>query len=133
MHAYDLDTPALLLNLDAMERNVARMAATFRDANVGWRPHTKAIKVPELAHKLIAAGAHGVDGVDGPIGLAVKVEDGNGTILTAVVTELVHQLGIGTASQRAQLDIFRAPPIRNTVGLDVGHIEVRIPLARQAT
>ena len=60
MHAYDLDTPALLLNLDAMERNVARMAATFRDAGVGWRPHTKAIKVPELAHKLIAAGAHGV-------------------------------------------------------------------------
>jgi L-asparaginase II len=81
----------------------------------------------------VRAGAHGVDGVDGPIGLAVKVEDGNGTILTAVVTELVHQLGIGTASQRAQLDIFRAPPIRNTVGLDVGHIEVRIPLARQAT
>ena len=60
MHAHDLDTPALLLNLDAMERNIARMAATFRDAGVGWRPHTKAIKVPELAHKLLAAGAHGV-------------------------------------------------------------------------
>src|SRR5437868_15332572 len=60
MHAYDLDTPALLLNLDALERNIARMAATFREAGVGWRPHTKAIKVPELAHKLLAAGAHGV-------------------------------------------------------------------------
>jgi D-serine deaminase-like pyridoxal phosphate-dependent protein len=56
----DLDTPALVLDLEAMERNVARMAGTFRAAGVGWRPHTKAIKVPALAHKLIAAGALGV-------------------------------------------------------------------------
>src|SRR5207253_956850 len=56
----DLDTPALLLDLDAMERNIARMAQTFRAAGVAWRPHTKAIKVPALAHKLIEAGAHGI-------------------------------------------------------------------------
>ncbi|RDU96088.1 asparaginase [Trinickia dinghuensis] len=81
----------------------------------------------------VRAGAHGVDGIDGPLGLAVKMEDGNGAILTAVVTELLHDLGIGTASQRAQLDKFRAPTIRNTVGLEVGRMEVRVPLARQAT
>ena len=56
----DLDTPSLLLDLDVMERNIARMAATFREAGIGWRPHTKAIKVPALAHKLLAAGAIGV-------------------------------------------------------------------------
>ena len=56
----DLDTPALLLDLAVMERNIARMAATFREAGIGWRPHTKAIKVPALAHKLLAAGAFGV-------------------------------------------------------------------------
>ena len=56
----DLDTPALLLDLDVMERNIARMAATCREAGIGWRPHTKAIKVPALAHKLLAAGAFGV-------------------------------------------------------------------------
>ena len=56
----ELDTPALVLDLDVMERNVARMASTFRAAGVGWRPHTKAIKVPALAHKLLAAGALGV-------------------------------------------------------------------------
>jgi D-serine deaminase-like pyridoxal phosphate-dependent protein len=55
-----LDTPALLLDLDAFDRNVARMASTFKKAGVGWRPHTKGIKVPALAHRLIAAGAHGV-------------------------------------------------------------------------
>jgi D-serine deaminase-like pyridoxal phosphate-dependent protein len=57
---WDLDTPALVLDLGAMERNVERMSSTFRAAGVGWRPHTKAIKVPLIAQKLIAAGAHGV-------------------------------------------------------------------------
>jgi D-serine deaminase-like pyridoxal phosphate-dependent protein len=57
---FDLDTPALLLDLAVMERNIARMAETFGAVGVGWRPHTKAIKVPALAHKLLAAGAHGV-------------------------------------------------------------------------
>jgi D-serine deaminase-like pyridoxal phosphate-dependent protein len=56
----DLDTPALLVDRDAMERNIARMAETFRRARVGWRPHTKGIKVPALAHMLLAAGAHGI-------------------------------------------------------------------------
>ena len=56
----DLDTPALVVDLDVMERNIARMARTFREAGVGWRPHTKAIKVPLLAHKLLDAGALGV-------------------------------------------------------------------------
>ncbi len=56
----ELDTPALVLDLDAFDRNVARMAATFKAAGVGWRPHTKGIKVPALAHRLLAAGAFGV-------------------------------------------------------------------------
>jgi D-serine deaminase-like pyridoxal phosphate-dependent protein len=55
-----LDTPALIVDLDVFDRNVARMAATFRQAGIGWRPHTKGVKVPALAHRLLAAGAHGV-------------------------------------------------------------------------
>jgi len=57
---WDLDTPALVLDLAAMERNIERMSAVFRQAGVGWRPHTKAIKMPALAHKLLRAGALGV-------------------------------------------------------------------------
>jgi D-serine deaminase-like pyridoxal phosphate-dependent protein len=55
-----LDTPALVVNLDALERNIARMADTFKRAGVAWRPHTKGQKVPALAHRLLRAGAHGV-------------------------------------------------------------------------
>ncbi len=56
-----LDTPALLVNLDVMDGNIERMAGTIlREAGVGWRPHTKGMKSPALAHKLLQAGAHGV-------------------------------------------------------------------------
>jgi D-serine deaminase-like pyridoxal phosphate-dependent protein len=55
-----LDTPALLIDLSALERNVARMAETFRVAGVNWRPHTKGLKSPPLIERLLAAGAFGV-------------------------------------------------------------------------
>jgi D-serine deaminase-like pyridoxal phosphate-dependent protein len=55
-----LDTPALILDLDVMEENIARIVATCRDAGVNWRPHTKGQKVPEIARRLLAAGARGI-------------------------------------------------------------------------
>ncbi|MBX3014631.1 MAG: DSD1 family PLP-dependent enzyme [Caldilineaceae bacterium] len=55
-----LDTPVLWVDLDRLERNIANLAAFFRQAGIGWRPHTKAVKSPALAHKLIKAGAFGV-------------------------------------------------------------------------
>jgi D-serine deaminase-like pyridoxal phosphate-dependent protein len=55
-----LDTPALWVDLAALERNIAHLAGIFREAGVGWRPHTKGIKVPAIAHQALAAGALGV-------------------------------------------------------------------------
>lgn len=55
-----LDTPALLVDLDVMEANVARMASACRNGGVSWRPHTKGLKVPAIAHKALQAGAIGV-------------------------------------------------------------------------
>jgi D-serine deaminase-like pyridoxal phosphate-dependent protein len=56
-----LDTPALLIDLDLMESNIAKMAAHFtklaeRGASVRLRPHIKTHKCPILAHKQIEAG-----------------------------------------------------------------------------
>ncbi len=56
----DLETPALWVDLDIMEKNIAVMAERMRAARVNWRPHTKGIKVPEIARKLLDAGAIGV-------------------------------------------------------------------------
>jgi D-serine deaminase-like pyridoxal phosphate-dependent protein len=56
----ELDTPALLIDLDIFERNIASMAADIASQGVQWRPHSKAHKCPAIAHKLIAAGAIGL-------------------------------------------------------------------------
>jgi len=56
----ELDTPALWVDLDKMERNIGRLANYFREAGIAWRPHTKGIKIPAIAHKCLDAGAIGV-------------------------------------------------------------------------
>jgi predicted amino acid racemase len=56
-----LDTPALLVDLDVLQSNIARMARTIvQEAGVGWRPHIKGIKTPAIAHLLLRAGALGL-------------------------------------------------------------------------
>ena len=56
----ELDTPSLVIDLDAMERNIAEMAQVAREAGVHLRPHTKTHKCPEIAAMQIAAGARGI-------------------------------------------------------------------------
>jgi D-serine deaminase-like pyridoxal phosphate-dependent protein len=55
-----LDTPALLVDLDAMEANIDRIAGACRKNGINWRPHTKGQKIPAIAHKLLAVGAIGI-------------------------------------------------------------------------
>ncbi len=57
---FNLDTPALWVDLDQLEANIRAMAAYLKEAGVAWRPHTKAMKIPALAHKLLGAGAIGI-------------------------------------------------------------------------
>ena len=56
----DIDTPALVLDLDAMERNLAKMARFFDAGKTKLRPHYKNHKCPALAHRQINAGAIGM-------------------------------------------------------------------------
>lgn len=55
-----IDTPALVVDLDAMDRNIQRMADFARKHQVRWRPHAKMHKSAELALLLQRAGAQGV-------------------------------------------------------------------------
>ena len=57
---YDLDTPALLVDSDRLERNIAEMAATVGAGGKALRPHTKTHKTPEIARMQLAAGAAGL-------------------------------------------------------------------------
>jgi D-serine deaminase-like pyridoxal phosphate-dependent protein len=55
-----LDTPCLLLDLDAVERNLDRMDEALASTSVRARPHTKTHKVPNIALMQLARGAIGV-------------------------------------------------------------------------
>ena len=55
-----IDTPALVIDLDAFERNLARMAAFARERGVRLRPHAKTHKCAAIALQQIALGAVGV-------------------------------------------------------------------------
>lgn len=56
----EIDTPALVVDLDAFERNLARMAEASKAAGVRLRPHAKTHKSPEIALRQIELGAVGV-------------------------------------------------------------------------
>jgi D-serine deaminase-like pyridoxal phosphate-dependent protein len=56
----DVDTPALIVDLDAFERNLDLMANAARGAGVALRPHAKAHKCPDIADLQIERGAVGV-------------------------------------------------------------------------
>lgn len=61
LHKGELDTPALLIDLDAMERNLAKMASFFAGCTATLRPHVKLHRAtPILAHKQLLAGGKGV-------------------------------------------------------------------------
>jgi D-serine deaminase-like pyridoxal phosphate-dependent protein len=60
MKLTDLDTPAVLIDLDKLEQNIHRMAAFAREHGVHLRPHIKTHKIPEIAHLQLQAGAVGV-------------------------------------------------------------------------
>ena len=55
-----LNTPALILDLAAFERNVARMADFARQHGLALRPHAKSLKSADIARAQIAAGAVGL-------------------------------------------------------------------------
>ena len=56
----EIDTPALLIDVDIMEANIQKMADYFKTVNADLRPHVKTHKTPIIAHKQMEAGAIGM-------------------------------------------------------------------------
>jgi D-serine deaminase-like pyridoxal phosphate-dependent protein len=60
MRIEDLDTPAVLIDVDVMERNLARAADYARRHGLRLRPHIKTHKIPALARRQLELGACGI-------------------------------------------------------------------------
>ena len=56
----NIDTPALCMDLDTMEANIATVVAACRQHEVQWRPHSKCHKSAAIGQKLLEAGAMGI-------------------------------------------------------------------------
>jgi D-serine deaminase-like pyridoxal phosphate-dependent protein len=103
----ELDTPALLIDLDLMESNVAALFTEASAAGVSVRPHLKTGKTPVLAHILLGAGAHGICVSklgEAEIMVAAGVED------VLITTELA-----GTAKLARLMALLRRHPLVKVV------------------
>src|SRR5215469_17015508 len=60
MHVSEIDTPALVVNLEIMERNLSRVAEYTREHGLRLRPHTKTHKSPRIGRRQLEAGAAGL-------------------------------------------------------------------------
>jgi len=85
----DVDTPALLLDLDAFERNLDRMDQTLAGYKVRVRPHAKSHKCPEIALRQMAHGAIGV--------CCQKVSEAEAMVEGGVMNVLVSNEVVGAA------------------------------------
>jgi D-serine deaminase-like pyridoxal phosphate-dependent protein len=56
----EVETPAVVVDLDVMERNLSRMAEYCRTQKIKLRPHTKSHKIPQLAKMQVESGANGI-------------------------------------------------------------------------
>lgn len=82
MHISALETPAILIDLDIMEANLARVAGYAREHGLRLRPHTKTHKIPALGRKQIELGAVGL--TVAKVGEAeVLIESGTPDLLVA--------------------------------------------------
>jgi D-serine deaminase-like pyridoxal phosphate-dependent protein len=80
-----IDTPVLLLDLDAFEANVRAMAGFARERGVALRPHAKTHKSVEIGRRQIEAGALGL--CCAKLGEAEALADGglDGLLITSTV------------------------------------------------
>ena len=60
MRVSELDTPAVVVDLDILERNLKEMAEYCSRHGLSLRPHTKTHKIPDIARMQVRSGARGI-------------------------------------------------------------------------
>jgi D-serine deaminase-like pyridoxal phosphate-dependent protein len=102
-----LDTPALLIDLDHLDHNIAVMSGHLRERGVGWRPHAKAFKTPAIAHRLRQAGAFGVT--------VAKVSEAEVMAASGIQDILIAHLVVGPPKVARLAALQRQADVKATV------------------
>jgi D-serine deaminase-like pyridoxal phosphate-dependent protein len=105
MHISELDTPAVVVDLDVMERNLSRMADYSRTHNLLLRPHTKSHKIPELAKRQVASGATGITVAkvgEAEVMLAAGIDD---ILIAYPILGAVKTMRLAEMAERAKISV----------------------------
>lgn len=120
MTVHDLDTPALLIDLDIMERNLARVGDYARQHALRLRPHTKTHKIPALGRRQLALGAAGLT--------VAKVSEAEVMLDAGTPDLLIAYPTLGSAKLARLIEVARQTQV--TMALD--SLEVARPLSAAA-
>ena len=143
MRKTELPTPALVVDLDLLEANIASMQAAVSGAGKVLRPHAKAHKRVQIARKQIAAGAVGVCCAT-LTEMSAMVHDGIGVLLTTPVASRtkvnrINELaGIGDVTivvdHAFQVAVFAetGAKLNVLVDLDIGDHRTGVPCDERA-
>jgi D-serine deaminase-like pyridoxal phosphate-dependent protein len=107
----DIDTPALLIDLDKMEFNISKMAGFFRDKTANVRPHFKTPKCTNIALRQIEAGAHGIT--------CAKVSEAEVLMKAGVKDILIANQVVGSKKINRLLDMLNEADVK--VAVDSEH------------
>lgn len=111
----DLVTPCLLLDLDAFEANLAKMAAHCKAANINLRPHAKSHKCVEIARRQIKAGA---------IGLSVAtIREAQAMAAAGITGLLITSELVGRPKIERLLQVVRQAPDTMTIVDNLTHAQ----------
>ena len=119
----DVDTPCLILELDAFERNLRRLPESLRGRNVRLRPHAKSHKCPEIALRQIALGAAGV--------CVQKASEAEALVAGGVRDVLIANEVVGTAKVKLVAELNRRAHVAVCVD-DAGNVAALDAAARAA-
>jgi D-serine deaminase-like pyridoxal phosphate-dependent protein len=83
----DIATPALIVDLDRLDANIAKLAGHCRATGCAARPHAKTHKCPQIARRQVAAGARGVACATVPEAEAMVSVGVPGVLLTSPIVD----------------------------------------------
>src|SRR5688572_6685277 len=121
MYIHELDTPALVVDLDIMERNLSRMSDYARAHALRLRPHTKTHKIPALGSKQLAEGAAGLT--------VAKVSEAEVMLASGVEDLLIAYPIFGAEKMRRLVEVAR----KTRVTVSVDSIDAARPISEAAT
>lgn len=100
----EVDTPCLVLELDAFERNVARLPASLAGTGIRLRPHAKSHKSPDIAKRQLAAGAVGV--------CCQKVSEAEAMVAGGIADVLIANEVVGAPKLKALAALAQRATVR---------------------